>query len=168
MDLSTPQARIMDLQQKINRTKQQLQNIEEGPDHNGVRRMALQGFLTSLEVQLERERGKEDQQQYERDMKFLDDSEPDKEDQQQHERDMKFLDDSEPESLTATEASRPQTSHTTTKHDTRYTPYAGSSHNTFGGGLATATSSSWNFGSLEDSAPTPDTPAFPYVDEHSA
>ena len=168
MDLSTPQARIMDLQHKINRTKQQLTNIEEGNGHNGVRKMALQGFLTSLEVQLERERSKEDQQQYERDMKFLDDSEPDKEDQQQHERDMKFLDDSEPDSLTATEASRPQTSHTTSKHGTGYTPYAGSSHNTFGGGLATATSSSWNFGSLEDSAPTPDTPAFPYVDEHSA
>lgn len=148
MDPSPPQARILDLQNQINATKQQLENVEEGNDPDGVRKMALQGFLTSLEVQLERERSKEDQQQ--------------------HERDMKFLDDSEPDSLTATEASRPQASHTTTKHGTRYTPYAGSSHNTFVGGLATAAPSSWNFSSLEDSASTPDTPALPSVDEHSA
>lgn len=148
MDPSPLQARILNLQNQINVTKQQLENIEEGSDLNGFRRMTLEGSLTSLEVQLERERSKEDQQQYERDMKFLDDSEPD--------------------SLTATEVSRPQTSHTTTKHGTIYTPYAGSSHNTSVGGLATATPSSWNFGSLEDSALTPGTPAFPSVDEHSA
>ncbi len=148
MDSSPPQARILDLQNQINVTKQQLENIDEGNDIDGVRKMALQGFITSLEVQLERERSKEDQQQ--------------------HEKDMKFLDDCEPDSLTAREASRPQASHTTTKHGTRYTPYAGSSHNTFVGGLASATPSSWNFGSLEDAAPTPGTPAFPSVDEHSA
>ena len=142
------QARILDLQDQINVTKQQLEDVEEGNDLDGVRKMALQGFLTSLEVQLERERSKEDQQQ--------------------HERDMKFLDDSEPDSLTATEASHPQANHMTTKHGTEYTPYAGSSHNTFVGGLATATPPSWNFGSLEESAPTPDTLAFPSVDEHSA
>ena len=148
MDPSPPQARILDLQHQINVTKQQLEDVRDGNDPDGVRKMALQGFLTSLEVQLERERSKEDQQQ--------------------HERDMKFLDDSEPASLTATEAPPPQASHTTTKHGTRYTPYAGSSHNTFAGGLASATPSTWNFGSLGDSAPNPDTPAFPSVDEHSA
>ena len=148
MDPSPSQARILDLQHQINVTKQQLEDAGEGTDPDGVRKMALQGFLTSLEVQLERERSKEDQQQ--------------------HERDMKFLDDSEPDSLATTEAPRPQASHTTTKHGTKYTPYTGSSHNTFVGGLALATPTSWNFGSLEDSAPIPDTPAFPSVDEHSA
>ena len=145
MVLSPAKSRITELRAQIKDTKRQLRNLDKGNDVEGVQKMALQGFLTSLEVQYESEQRTEDQEQ--------------------HERDMKFLDDTEPNSLTTTEPSRPQSRYYIDEHAIES---AASSHNILEPVLASANQPSWNFGSLQDPVPTLDTSAMPSVDDRSA
>ena len=147
---SSKQSFMADLQDKIALAKTQLESLDETSDGYDDKKMVLEHGLESLEAQLLSEQRDEQRRRYE--------------------RDMQFLDNTRLENLPIV-GDRPQSSHAT--HATidlppGFAPYAGSSHNRFGGHFASdgvmagqgraAAAPSWGFGLLDDPSTTPDTP----------
>lgn len=146
------------LRDSITVAKGQLENLDENEEEYLVRKMVLEHGLASLEEQLqvaERAEGR-----------------------RQHEEDMRWIEDSAVDTNAVADDQRPHSSYATTTPASGFASYAGSSHNAFGGPLASdgaiagqgrpAVAPSWHFGSLEDTLATPDTSNLPLVDGRSA
>jgi SNF2 family DNA or RNA helicase len=157
MEPPTSQPRASELREKITLVKEQLHNLRQTDNDYDTTKMILEHGLASLEEQLDALQGAGEQWQYE--------------------NEKELPSNSAASSLPIIGSHRPHSSYTTSNPRDGFAPYAGSSHNAFGGHFASdgvmagqgrpAVAPLWDFGSLDDST-TPDTPGFASLDGHSA
>ena len=148
MASSSSQAVLLDLQDRINVARQELDTLRDTDEEYEIKKMVLEHGLASLETQVETER----QDEFRR----------------QHESSVSPSDSSVDLSIAGNHShQRPQSSSATMKPASNgFAPYAGNSTNAFGGHFASdsvmaghgqpAAAPSWGFGPLEDNV-TPNT-----------